>query len=60
MENAHNKDAVIGRDVENAVPLTIVLKERTAPPHNHPAQRGRFGDALETLLKSKIVALGLL
>ncbi len=58
MENTHDKNAVIGSDVENAVPLAIVLKERAAPPYDGPPQRGQFGDALQAVFKGKIVALG--
>ncbi len=60
MENTHDKDAVIDSNVENAVPQAIVLKERAAPPDDGPPQSGRFGDALQALFKSKIVALGAL
>jgi hypothetical protein len=58
MENTHDKDAVIGRDVENAVPPAIELQERAAPSYNGATECGRISDALQALLKSKIVALG--
>ncbi len=58
MENTHDKDAITCSGVEDAVPQAIVLKERAASPYDGPSQRRRFGDPLQALFESKIVALG--
>jgi len=60
VENTHDENAVITCGVENAVPPAIELQERASPSYNGASECGRISDALQALLKSKIVALGLL
>jgi hypothetical protein len=60
VEDAHDKDAIVISDIEDAVPLAIVLKERPTSACDGSPQHRIAGDALQAFFKCQIVALGAL